>query len=409
VNKSNDIDSRRISGELLASVRSNLQDNDIANSESTKTEAFLKGRLTSLDVIRGIAIALMILVNSPGGEAYYDFLQHANWNGWTLADLVFPLFIFIVGVSVPFAFTSKLDKGTSRKKLLIRIAQRTIILFILGVFISNFPFGFDLATFRIMGVLQRIALCYLFASLVFLYLKPKWQTRLTLSIPIVYWILMTLIPVPGYGLGVLTENGNLSGYIDRLLLGRHIYSFTGTYDPEGLLSTLPAVGTALIGVLAGQYLKSNTKPKVKTVKLLLFGSICLAIGLLWNFWFPINKNLWTSSYVTFTGGIAIILLATCYFIIDVKRHITWSKPFSILGLNAILAYVLSEIVNLILIYTNIQVSGTLNISLKSLIYENLFASWAGPLHGSFIYALAFLAFCWAVATILYWEKIFVKV
>jgi predicted acyltransferase len=356
-----------------------------------------------------MAIALMILVNSPGGATYYDFLQHASWNGWTLADIVFPFFIFIVGASIPFAFTSKLDRGISRRTLLIRIARRTIILFILGIFISGFPFGFDPATFRIMGVLQRIALCYLFASLVFLFLKPKWRILVTLAIPIVYWMLMTLVPVPGYGPGVLTENGNLAGYIDRLLLGRHIYTFTGTYDPEGVLSTLPAVATALIGVLAGQHLKSGAKPKTKTVNLLLYGSISLAIGFMWNFWFPINKNLWTSSYVAFTGGIALILLATCYFVIDAKRHIAWTKPFSILGLNAIFVYVLSEIVNLILTYTNIPISETANVSLKSLIYENLFASWAGPLHGSFMYGLALLAFCWAIATIFYYKRIFIKV
>jgi len=351
----------------------------------------------------------MILVISPGGGIYYDFLQHANWNGFTLADLAFPLFIFVLGASIPVAFKSKLDKGISRKKLLIRIAQRIIILFLLGIFISNFPFGFDIATFRIMGVLQRIALCYLFASLIFAYLKPKWQILLALSIPLVYWMLMTLIPVPGYGPGVLTETGNLSGYVDRLLLGNHVYSFTETYDPEGLLSTLPAVATALMGVLAGYYLTSNTEPKAKTLRLLLYGIISLAVGLLWNFWFPINKNLWTSSYVAFTGGISIILLATCYFIIDARRHIAWSKPFSILGLNAIFIYVLSEIANLILIYTDIQVSETMNISLKALIYENLFVSWAGRLHGSFIYALAFLSFCWAIAAILYWKKVFIKI
>lgn len=374
-----------------------------------RAKTFLKGRLTSLDVFRGIAIALMILVNSPGGDAYYDFLQHAGWNGCTLADLVFSLFIFIVGASIPFAFTSRLDQGMSRRTLLIRIARRTIILFVLGIFVSGFPFGFDPATFRIMGVLQRIALCYLFASLVFLFLKPKWQILLTLAIPIVYWMLMSLVPVPGYGPGVLTENGNLAGYIDRLLLGKHLYSFTGTYDPEGLLSTLPAVATALIGVFTGYTLKSNAKPTVKTVKLLLCGSISLATGLVWNLWFPINKDLWTSSYVAFTGGIALILLATFYFIIDAKNHIAWTKPFSILGLNAIFVYLLSEIVNLILIYTSIPISGTANVSLKTLIYENLFASWAGPLHGSFIYAFAFLAFCWAAATILHWKKIFIKV
>jgi predicted acyltransferase len=368
--------------------------------------SIMQGRLTSLDVFRGITIALMILVNNPGGAEYYIFLQHASWNGWTLADLVFPFFIFIVGASIPFAFMSKLDQGMSRRKLLMGVVRRTIILFSLGLFINGFP-TFDPATFRIMGVLQRISLCYLFAALVFLFLKPKWRIYLTVAIPIAYWMLMTLMPVPGYGPGVLTENGNLAGYVDRLLLNGHIY--TSTYDPEGLLSTLPAVATALIGVLAGQHLKSNATPRTKTVNLLFFGSISLIIGSLWDFWFPINKNLWTSSYVAFTGGIALILLATCFFIIDAKGYTTWTKPFTMLGLNSIFIYVLSEIVNLILIYTSIPIAENISLPLKSLIFERLFASWAGPLHGSFIYALTYLAFCWTVAAILYRKRIFVKV
>jgi predicted acyltransferase len=368
--------------------------------------SIMQGRLTSLDVFRGITIALMILVNNPGGVAYYNFLQHASWNGWTLADLVFPFFIFIVGASIPFAFVRKLDQGMSRKKLLTHVVRRTTILFVLGLFINGFP-AFDTTTFRIMGVLQRIALCYLFASLVFLFLKPKWRIYLTIAIPIAYWMLMTLIPVPGFGPGVLTENGNLAGYVDRLLLNGHLYA--KTWDPEGLLSTLPAVATALIGILAGQHLRSNAKPQAKTVNLLFFGSISLAIGSLWGFWFPINKSLWTSSYVAFTGGIALILLATCFFIIDAKGYIAWTKPFTMLGLNSIFIYVLSEIINLTLIYTNIPIAENTSLPLKSLIYERLFASWAGPLHGSFIYALAYLAFCWTIAAILYRKRIFVKV
>lgn len=386
-----------------------MRDVPAAKAEMMKTKiSIMHGRLTSLDVFRGITIALMILVNNPGGAEYYSFLQHASWNGWTLADLVFPLFVFIVGMSIPFAFMSKLDQGMSRRKLLTRVVRRTIILFILGLFINGFPI-FDPVTFRIMGVLQRIALCYLFASLVFLLLKPKWRIYLTIAILTVYWMLMTLIPVPGYGPGVLTEDGNLAGFVDRLLLNGHIYTYTSTYDPEGLLSTLPAVATALIGVLAGQYLKSSDRPQKKTANLLFFGGISLVIGFIWDFWFPINKNLWTSSYVAFTGGVALILFATCFFIIDAKGYIAWTKPFTMLGRNSIFIYVLSEIVNLTLIYANIPIAENTSLSPKSLIYERLFASWAGPLHGSFIYALAYLAFCWAIAAILYRKRIFVKV
>ena len=350
----------------------------------------------SLDVFRGLTVALMILVNNPGGDAYYSFLQHAPWNGLTFADVVFPFFIFILGVAIPYSFSKKIEQGTSRKKLLLLVARRTILLFIIGVFINWFS-TFDLATIRIMGVLQRIALCYFFSSLIFLFLKPKWRVILTVAIPIVYWLLMAFVPVPGYGAGVLTEEGNLAAYVDRSLLSGHLY--TSTWDPEGVLSTLPAIATSLMGVLAGMYLKSERKPRVKALNLFFFGILALYIGFVWNFWFPINKNLWTSSYVAVTGGMAFILLAAFFYVIDVKGRVAWAKPFSILGINALFVYVLSEILNLALIHT----------SLKSLIHGGLFASWAGPLHGSFIYALAFLAFCWAVAAILYWKKIFIKI
>jgi len=199
----------------------------------------------------------------------------------------------------------------------------------------------------------------------------------------------------------------LTGYVDRLLLNGHLY--TNTWDPEGLLSTLPAVATALIGVLAGQHLMSNCKPQTKTVDLLFFGSVSLATGSLWDFSFPINKNLWTSSYVALTGGIALILLATCFFIIDAKGHRAWTKPLTILGLNAIFIYVLSEIGNLTLTYAIIPLTENTSASLKSLVYDRLFASWAGPLQGSIVYALAYLGFCWAIATILYRKRIFLKV
>jgi predicted acyltransferase len=380
----------------------------VTTKTANSSVSFLKGRLTALDVFRGITIALMIIVNNPGGAAYYSFLQHATWNGLTFADIVFPFFIFIVGAAIPFSLTKRIDQGTSKKKLFVVVVRRTLILFALGLLINVFP-TFDMATFRIMGVLQRIALCYFFASIIFMYLKPKWQIILTMVIPIAYWMLMTLVPVPGYGAGVLTEDGNLAGYLDRLLLGRHIYAYTGTYDPEGLLSTLPALATALIGVLAGQYLKSSVMPKAKAVKLLLFGSVFIAIGLVWNFWFPINKNLWTSSYVFFTGGLALLILAVFFYTIETRGYTSRTKPFTVLGLNAILIYFLSEIVNLALIYVRIPLTENTSASLKSLIYEQLFSSWAGPLHGSFLYALAFLAFCWAVAAILYRKRIFLKI
>ena len=346
--------------------------------------------------MRGLTVGLMILVNNPGGALYYDFLQHASWNGLTFADIVFPFFIFVLGVTIPYSFSKRIDEGASKKKLFLKVVKRTLILFALGLFINWFS-TFDLATIRVMGVLQRIALCYFFSSLIFLFLKPKWRVLLTVAIPIMYWLLMVLVPVPGYGAGVLTEEGNLAFYTDRILLGNHLY--WGTGDPEGLLSTLPAIATSLMGVLAGAYLKSERKNRAKALNLFISGLLALGVGLVWNFWFPINKNLWTSSYVAVTGGIALVLLATCFYLFDVKEHFGWGKAFCIMGRNALFLYVLSEILNLALIHT----------TFKSQIYEGLFASWAGSLHGSFLYALGFLAFCWAIATVLHWKKILVKI
>jgi predicted acyltransferase len=350
----------------------------------------------ALDVFRGLTVALMILVNFPGGDAYYGFLQHASWNGLTFADVVFPFFIFILGVAVPYSFSWKLGRGIARKNLILIALRRAAILFAIGLFINWFS-TFDLASIRVMGVLQRIALCYFFSSLIFLFLKPKWRIVVTAAIPVAYWVLMVLVPVPGYGAGVLTEQGNLASYVDRTLLSEHLYA--SNWDPEGILSTLPAVATSLMGVLAGQYLKSDKKPRKKTLNLAFFGCLPIGVGFAWNFLFPINKNLWTSSYVAVTGGIAFVLLAALFYFADAKQHVAWSKPFSILGCNALFIYVLSEILNLALIHT----------SLKTLIHEGLFASWAGPLHGSFVYALAFLAFCWAVAAILYRKRILIKI
>jgi len=350
----------------------------------------------SLDVLRGLTVALMILVNNPGGDEYYGFLQHASWNGLTFADIVFPFFIFVLGVAIPYSFSRRIEEGTNKKKLVLKVVKRTLILFTLGLFINWFS-TFDLATIRVMGVLQRIALCYFFCSIIFLFLKPKWRVVLTIVIPIIYWMLMVLVPVPGYGAGVLTEEGNLASYVDRLVLGNHLY--LGTWDPEGLLSTLPAIATSLMGLLAGQYLKKKNISRAKTLNLFSFGLLALCIGLFWNFWFPINKNLWTSSFVAVTGGIALALLAICFYVLDAKGHITWGKPFYIIGRNALFVYVLSEIFNLALIQT----------SLKSQMYKGLFVSWAGSLHGSFIYALGFLSFFWAITAVLYWKRIFVKI
>ena len=368
--------------------------------------AYLPRRLVSLDAFRGITIALMLIIGNQGGESYSVF-QHAEWNGCTLTDLVFPFFLFAVGAAIPYSLGNRISRGDKKRRILLRIVYRSIILFALGLFLTGFP-SFDLPTLRIMGVLQRISLCYFFASVIFLALDVKKQIFTAVGLLLLYWALMTLVPVPGYEAGVLEKQGNLAAYIDTMILRpEHMWVISGTWDPEGLLSTMPALATTLIGVVAANYLRSNTSSKERVVNLLLFGFLGVAVGLIWNFWFPINKNLWTSSYVAFTGGIALILLAAAYHLVDLKEHRTWTKPFVILGANAILVYVLSELMHYVE-YQNITISGV-QVQLKPFIYENYFASWAGSLNGSLLYSSAYLMFWLAIMAILFKRRIFIKI
>jgi len=368
--------------------------------------AYLPRRLVSLDAFRGITIALMLIIGNQGGESYSVF-QHAEWNGCTLTDLVFPFFLFAVGAAIPYSLGNRISRGDKKRRILLRIVYRSVILFALGLFLTGFP-SFDLPTLRIMGVLQRISLCYFFASVIFLALDVKKQIFTAVGLLLLYWALMTLVPVPGYEAGVLEKQGNLAAYIDTMILRpEHMWVISGTWDPEGLLSTMPALATTLIGVVAASYLRSNTPSKERVVNLLLFGFLGVAVGLIWNFWFPINKNLWTSSYVAFTGGIALILLAAAYHLVDLKEHRTWTKPFVILGANAILVYVLSELMHYVE-YSNIAISGV-QVQLKPFIYENYFASWAGSLNGSLLYSSAYLMFWLAIMAILFKRRIFIKI
>jgi len=368
--------------------------------------AYLPRRLVSLDAFRGITIALMLVVGNQGGESYSIF-QHAEWNGCTLTDLVFPFFLFAVGAAVPYSLGSRISRGDRKRRIFLRVAYRSVILFALGLFLTGFP-SFDLPTLRIMGVLQRISLCYFLASVIFLAFNAKKQVMIAIGLPLLYWALMTLVPVPGYGAGVLEKQGNLAAYIDNLVLGpEHMWVISGTWDPEGLLSTMPALATTLIGVVATNYLKSDSSPRKKVSDFLLLGVAGVVVGLVWNFSFPINKNLWTSSYVAFTGGIALILLAAIYYLVDLKGHRTWTKPFIVLGANAILVYVLSELMHYVE-YMNITVSGA-QVPLKPFIYENYFASWAGSLNGSLLYSLAYLMFWLAIMAFFFHRRIFLKI
>lgn len=370
-------------------------------------------RLTSLDVFRGIAIASMILVNNPGSWNHvYPILKHAEWHGYTPTDLVFPSFLFIVGVAMAFSLAKYLPENRNLEenipsKMYLKILRRCLILFLLGLLLNGYP-NYDLANIRIMGVLQRISLAYGLSAITILHLSKKQIWGLSIGLLIGYAVVMQLVPVPGYGVGNLTPEGNFAAYFDRLILGEHHLLSGGKYDPEGLLSTLPAMVTVLIGYLTGDWLKKQPVTHQTSLNLTIIGLCNIIIGHFWGFIFPINKPLWTSSYVLVTAGWALILLAICYELIEVRRKRKWGFPFEVMGLNPIFLFVASGFVARILIYTKISQNGE-SISLKSWIYQNLFVSWAGEMNGSLAFAIANILIWWVVLYGMYRKRWFLKI
>jgi len=348
----------------------------------------------------------MILVNNPGSWAHiYPPLRHAPWHGWTPTDLIFPFFLFIVGVAIPFSLTKYRD-GRSKRAVYWRIIRRTFILFGLGLFLAGFP-RFEFSTLRIPGVLQRIAVVYFCTALLFLHTRWKAQALIGTLLLLLYWALMALVPVPGYGAGNLTPEGNLAAFIDRALLGGHLWK--GSWDPEGILSTLPAVATALAGVLTGHWLRSGNRRQDIAGWMFVAGWIAIIAGLFWSIVFPINKNLWTSSYVLFTAGAALQCFGCCYWLIDVKHMRAWAKPAIVYGMNAITVFVLSGILTKMLILCKVSNGGGKTIALKIWIYRYGFLSWLDPVNASLAFAIANVLFWLAVMAFLYHKKIFIKI
>ena len=375
-------------------------------------------RLSSLDVFRGITIAAMILANMAGvADDVYRPLNHSEWHGCTPTDLIFPFFLFIVGVAMTFSLSKYSEENKPTQAVYLRILRRTAILFILGLVLNGFwnkgVWTFDLSSIRLMGVLQRIALTYLFASLIVLKLPRKSQWFVAGGLLITYWLTMMYIPVPDYGAGVLTREGNFGAFIDRLIIPKaHLYKgdgFNFMGDPEGLFSTIPAIVSVLAGYFTGEWIKDKKQATSQTsMDLVLFGLCCLVIAIIWDVAFPINKKIWTSSYVLFTSGWALMLLAACYELIEVRLIKRWSKPFEIMGLNAIALFVAS--VFLIKITAKTQIgTGETAVSIYNWIYKNIFASWAGNFNGSFLFALVTLLFWYGVAVLMYQKRWFIKV
>ena len=353
-------------------------------------------RLLSVDALRGLTVAAMVLVNNPGSwSAVYWPLRHAEWHGFTPTDMIFPFFLFIVGVSIPLALGARLEQG--RPGLPARVLRRSAAIFALGLLLHALPF-FELSTLRIPGVLQRIAVCYLLAALLVVCTGGVAGWRLQAIVAGVllmgYWLLMTRVAAPGQVAGDLSPGGNLAGYVDRVVLGpRHIWHATEVYDPEGILSTLPATATTLLGVLAGHWLRDG-RPTGRVVAGLAGGGAAAAVlGWLWGFLFPVNKALWTSSYALMMSGFAALALAGCYWAIEARGARRWAGPFALLGLTALPLFFLSTAMARLLILIRV---GPEHIRLQGWLFGHLFAPWAEPVNASLAYALAYVLLWWAL-------------
>jgi predicted acyltransferase len=366
-------------------------------------------RLLSLDVFRGITVAAMILVNNPGSWGHvYAPLRHAEWNGCTPTDLVFPFFLFIVGVAITYALGSLRNRPGAHAAAIGRIARRSLILFGLGLFLALFP-SFDFATVRIPGVLQRIAVVFLVCGVVFL--KTGWRTQagLMLGLLVLYYVLMCFVPVPGVGFSNLQPTTNLAAWVDNKLLAGHLWRTTRVWDPEGLLSTLPAIATGLSGVLTGHWIRREAAPAEKAAWMFVLGNAALVAGLAWNYAFPINKSLWTSSYVLYTAGLALNGLALCYWLVDVKGYRRWTAPFVAFGVNAITAFFLAGLLPRVLNMIRVTGADGRETGLQGYLYQTLYTPLLSPYNASLAWALSYVLLFLALVWFMYRHNIIIKV
>ena len=426
-------------------------------------------RLLSLDVFRGMTIAGMVLVNNPGTwSAIYPPLKHAEWHGATPTDYIFPFFLFIVGIAIPIALGKRIEEGI-KGDIYLKILRRAATIFGLGLFMAAFPLldlsnsdlpsfakivtmlslmaicyfwlagrnketllvgvfailflavfylsglsfnSFNPETLRIPGVLQRIAVCYLIVSVIFLHTNWKQQVGIGAGLLFVYWFLMTAIPVPGCEISTIDDKAcNLAAYLDRLILTEnHIWKSAKVYDPEGILSTIPAIVTTISGVLTGVWLASKKSDLEKVGGLFFFGIILVALGWIWHSFFPLNKPLWTSSYVVYTSGLALCFLGFCYWLIDIKGYRRWAKPFVIFGVNALALFVFSGLLAKVL--GAIKVAGAeegKQISLQKWIFDSIFAPLASPVNASLMFAVSYILFWLFLMWLLYRKRIYIKV
>jgi predicted acyltransferase len=363
------------------------------------------GRLVSLDIFRGLTIAFMIIVNTPGSWEYvYAPLRHAKWNGCTPTDLVFPFFLFIVGVSMWFSL-KKYGHELNGSSFL-RIARRTASIFALGLFLNIFPsFDRDYSTLRIMGVLQRIALAYGLGALICMTINRDYLWIVTTVLLLLYWAVLAFFG----GADPYSLEGNVVLKIDKLILGtKHLYTGFGIpFEPEGLLSTVPSICTVIIGFYTGELVGKKSEGVKNVLKTLIIGAALLGLGLLWNKLFPINKALWTSSYVLYTAGIAMMVLSIIYWLADVIKFQKWGLFFIVFGTNALFSYFLAGIWTRLMLLIKIQNGGN-EINLYTWFYEKVCVPVAGNLNGSLMFAIIQMLFIWFIALILYKKKVLIR-
>jgi predicted acyltransferase len=397
-------------------------------------------RLLSLDVFRGMTVAGMLLVNNPGSWAsIYPPLEHAEWNGWTPTDLIFPFFLFIAGITTHLSLSARRARGDDERAIRNQIIRRGALIFLFGFLVNGFPYFTwgDIAGvadpsflhrvtdrllhWRIMGVLQRIGVAYMCAGLLTLRTSLKQQVVIIAGLLIGYWVVMTALPVPGEGtIGALVLTfppRTMAAWTDRLILdwssaglGNHLWISSQTWDPEGILSTIPAIATAMLGNLAGPWIAQRRPLTERLGGLYAAGSLAMMFGLMWHWVFPINKSLWTSSYVLFTAGLASVALATVMWIVDFQKvRGAWTKFFVVYGLNPMVAFVGSGVMARC-IYSIFKVTRDGKpISLEAAIHQTLFASWLSPINASLAFAVAFVLFWYGILYLLYKRNIILKV
>lgn len=409
----------------------------MSQGDPTPSPTPAAGRLMSLDVFRGATIAAMMLVNNPGSWSHiYPPLRHAEWNGWTFTDTIFPFFLWIVGVAIPLSVSRRLEQGQSRRELEWHALRRATILFGLGLFLATLGHLVDgslrqlglvewlhhyLANVRLPGVLQRIAVCYLTVTAIFLRTNIRGQIIWTVGLLLAYWLLMAFAPFPvdvhgetRFVSGVFEKGDNFSAAVDNFVLngpmiGTHVWKTGRTWDPEGILSTLPAIATCLFGILAGNLMRTPRSEAEKTAWLMVAGALLLWLGELMNLALPINKSLWTSSYSVFMAGLAMLGFGVCYWLVDVKGYRKPVRPLAIYGMNAITVFVLSGVLGRLLsIKINVDSTPEQTVAFQSFLFQNFFAPLASPTNASLLWAIMWTAMLYVVAYVMYRKRWFVR-